>query len=116
VLPAHPQLNPKIHANSGWIGVRLSSHPLTQSLLKSFTGPITTTSANPSGELSGQKLDQLESYFPGDDWYFLNGGDLPPSKGSTVVKVEDNPSQPLHLLREGDISFSEIQSVLMGKK
>ena len=109
VLPAHPDLDPRIHGGSGWVGVRMSSHPLAQALMKRFGKSITTTSANPSGEVSGQDKLQIQEYF-GDssELYFLDGGALPVSQGSTVIKIE---GENLQLLRQGDIAFSDIQKL-----
>jgi L-threonylcarbamoyladenylate synthase len=109
VLPVAPTINPILHANSGWIGIRMSSHPLAQKLVETFGGPITTTSANPSGESSGRTLAQLKEYFHEQKGIaVLSGGDLSLSKGSTVVKVD---GEQLKLLREGEIPFREIENV-----
>jgi L-threonylcarbamoyladenylate synthase len=107
IVPAAPSLNPRLHGGSGWIGLRMSSHPIAQSLAAAF-GPITTTSANPSGQPPALSDAQVRSYFGDrDDVAFLSGGDLPPSKGSTVIKVLP---KGLELIREGDLPFSEIES------
>ncbi len=107
VLPASSIVPGALHGNSGWIGIRMSSHPLAQKLVQEYGRPITTTSANPSGEEGSQTLAQITEYFrdiPGV--YLLTGGDLPPSRGSTVVQVDGNS---LKLLREGEIPFTEIE-------
>lgn len=107
VLPAHPSLDPRIHGGSGWVGLRYSSCSWVKILMTKFGRPITTTSANLSGEVGGQTVQQLWRDFKGEEGvYLLNGGDLPPSKGSTIVKVD---GEKLHLLREGDIPFREIK-------
>jgi L-threonylcarbamoyladenylate synthase len=107
VLPADAQLDPRIHGDSGWVGIRYSSYPWVKVLMTKFGRPITTTSANLSGQMGAQTVQQLwRDFKEEEDVYLLNGGDLPASKGSTVIKiVGDN----LQLLREGDIPFSEIQ-------
>ncbi len=108
VLPASPKISPLLHANTGWIGLRISSHPLAQQLVQNFAQAITTTSANLSGQASGYRLDQLRQYFQNQKGVFLlSAGDLPPSKGSTVVQVE---ATGIKLLREGEIPFREIQA------
>jgi L-threonylcarbamoyladenylate synthase len=106
VLPAQASLDPRIHGGSGWVGVRYSSYPWLKILMAGFCRPITTTSANLSGQVGGQKVQQLWGDFKEEDHvYLLNGGDLPPSKGSTVVKVDGDR---LMLIREGDIPFEKI--------
>lgn len=106
VLPAHPGLDPRIHGGTGSVGIRISAHPLTRALMLRYGRPITTTSANPSRENSGRFVDQLRDYFGKEDVCLLNGGDLSPSRGSTVIKIT---GENLQLLREGDIPFSALQ-------
>jgi L-threonylcarbamoyladenylate synthase len=109
VLPAAARLHPKLHGGTGWIGIRWSSHPLAQALVEALGNPITATSANPSGAPEGGKAEDFEAYFKGEpDLYFLPGGDLPPSRGSTVVKVE---GEQLTLIRQGDIAFARIEKI-----
>jgi L-threonylcarbamoyladenylate synthase len=109
VLPAASQLHAALHAGTGWIGIRQSSHPMAQALVKSFGAPITTTSANPSGEAGGYSVAQIRDYFSDEpDLFFLSGGDLAPSRGSTVVKAQ---GKELHLLRQGEIAFEKIAEV-----
>ncbi|MDL1873000.1 threonylcarbamoyl-AMP synthase [Deltaproteobacteria bacterium PRO3] len=94
-------------SEGGWVGLRVSPHPLARQLAAGFGGPLTTTSANPSGAPSARSRRELEAYFGGrEDVYFLPGGDLPPSQGSTVVRVEGDR---LVLLRAGDIPFAELE-------
>jgi L-threonylcarbamoyladenylate synthase len=107
VVPAHSGLDPRIHGGSDWVGLRYSSYPWLKILLTKFPHPITTTSANMSGAAGGQTVQQLWQDFKEEDGvYLLNGGDLSPSKGSTVIKVD---GENLQLLREGDIPFKEIK-------
>lgn len=74
VVRAQTGLDPRIHGGSGWVGFRISSHPQVQQLMDRWGGPITSTSANPSGESSGQNLAQIKDYFGREDVYFLDGG------------------------------------------
>jgi L-threonylcarbamoyladenylate synthase len=106
VLPADAGLDPRIHGGTGWVGVRFSPHPWVKVLMAKFGRPITTTSANLSGEAGGQTVQQLWRDFKEEGVYLLNGGDLPASKGSTVVKIDGDH---LQLIREGDIPFREIK-------
>lgn len=107
VLPAASHLPVEIAGEQGWVGIRLSSHPLATQLVKTFGAPITTTSANPAGRESGRSLSQLEEYFgQAEGVFFLPGGDLPASPGSTVIQVAGGR---LKLLREGAIKFTEIE-------
>lgn len=103
VLPAKSGLSERIKSDGAWIGIRWSSHPLAQRLVEEFGSPITTTSANLSGRPAASGPGDLEAYFGEDPTLaWLNGGQLPSSRGSTVVKVEN---QSLKLIREGEIAF-----------
>lgn len=93
----------------GWVGLRVSSHPLARELAMRMGAPLTTTSANLSGSPSARTLRELQEYFGDRDAVFLlSGGDLSPSQGSTVIRVD---GESLELLREGDIPFSKIEKV-----
>ncbi|HKX13142.1 MAG TPA: Sua5/YciO/YrdC/YwlC family protein, partial [bacterium] len=106
VLPAKPGLAPQLLSEGTYVGLRWSSHPLAQRLVREFGAPITTTSANLSGKPAASSPAQLDEYFgEGSSLAWLNGGELEASKGSTVVKVE---KEDLKLIREGEIAFAEI--------
>ncbi len=110
VLPASNRVPSRLTGGNSWIGIRVSSHPLTGELLRYFGGAITTTSANPSAEPSATRVAQLEKYFgERSDLFLLEGGDLPDSKGSTVLKVEAGELKPL---REGEIPITKIQRAI----
>lgn len=109
VLPAKPGLSPRLLSEGSLVGIRWSSHPLAQRLVQEFGAPITTTSANLSGQAAASSPDQLRDYFgEGSSLAWLSGGELKSSKGSTVVKVE---KEDLKLIREGEIAFTELRKV-----
>ncbi|HKY64656.1 MAG TPA: L-threonylcarbamoyladenylate synthase [bacterium] len=108
VLPARAGLLPKLLSAGGYVGLRWSSDSLAQRLVRDFGAPITTTSANLSGKPAATKAAELRDYFGDTDLAWLNGGDLPASKGSTVVKVEN---ESLKLIREGEIPFADLEKI-----
>jgi L-threonylcarbamoyladenylate synthase len=71
--------------------------------------PITSTSANISGEENLFNIGEIRKTFEGKVELIVDSGNLPPSKGSTVVDLTINP--PL-IIREGDISKEELQEFL----
>lgn len=108
VLPALPSVPKALTGGGDWVGIRISSHPLAQELVRALGHAITSTSANPSGEPGACTRQQVQAYFGNrDEVFFLDGGDLPPSRGSTVVRVE---AGRIKLLREGEIPFTEIEN------
>lgn len=52
-----------LNPGSATLGLRVPASPQARDLL-SRTGPLATTSANPSGEVAALNADQAQSYFP----------------------------------------------------
>lgn len=46
------------------IALRVSAHPLIQTLCCAFGGPLVSTSANPAGAEPALSLEQVQAYFP----------------------------------------------------
>lgn len=109
VLPARPHLPERLTAGTGKIAVRISAHPLIGPLFSRFPAPITTTSANPTGEPNARDAKRILSYFPSGIDCILDAGPVPGGIGSTVVEATgDAPA----ILRQGTISEKEISEAL----
>jgi L-threonylcarbamoyladenylate synthase len=87
-------------AGTGKIALRISSHPLARSLTQDLGLPLTTTSANRSGSLPARSVEEVRVYFQNIEGV-VDGGVLPPSKGSTILDATVDPPK---ILREGEIS------------
>jgi L-threonylcarbamoyladenylate synthase len=94
------------------IGIRIPANDFCKQLVERFGGPITTTSANPSGIMPARTvaaiLDQFEDRA---DMIGLSidAGELPARLPSTVVDLSgERPA----ILREGAIPSSEIWEAL----
>lgn len=90
-------------------GFRIPDHAFCQSLLHAFGKPITATSANaagkePTSQTLGAILAQLGPAVSLID-LAIDGGELPPSKPSTVV---DMSGGGMKVLREGAVPVSDI--------
>jgi L-threonylcarbamoyladenylate synthase len=109
VLPARNNLAGPLINRDGAVGVRISSHPLAARLVSSLGRPVTATSANPSGEMAARTAAQAFHYFSTKVEVFLDGGQLPSHKGSTVAEVTGDK---VTIIREGDISASQLYSAL----
>lgn len=94
----HPLLAPK-----GKAALRISPHPLALSLTKA-AGPITSTSANPSGMPPASTSQEVAAWNLDID-AILDGGKTPGGQPSTLI---DLTTWPPKLLREGVIPFSSI--------
>jgi L-threonylcarbamoyladenylate synthase len=109
VLEASPHLPSILTANTGKVGLRVSSHPVAQALVQAVGRAITGTSANLSGQPSittapevfrtlGVMLDAI-----------LDGGKTAGGPGSTVLDVSGG--QP-RIIREGAIPRDELAPLL----
>ena len=109
VFEASPHLPAILTANTEKVGLRISSHPVAQSLVHAVGRAITGTSANLSGQPSistagevfqalGEKLDAI-----------LDGGKTAGGLGSTILDVSGITPK---ILREGAISREELAQLV----
>jgi L-threonylcarbamoyladenylate synthase len=108
VLPARTDLPPALTGGSGRIGVRISSHPVAQALVKALGEPITATSANPGGSEPALDVETARGYF-GTRVAYVEGGRLGGGLGSTVLLVADDAAR---VLRPGAIPIEELRRIL----
>ena len=109
VLKARPHMSRRLTAGTGKVGIRISAHPLVGRLFASYPAPITTTSANPTGQPSARDARTVSSYFPEGLDCILDTGPVPGGIGSTVVDVTGEAPA---ILREGAISARRISGAL----
>ena len=106
LFPARPGLPWPLCADTGKVGIRISSHPWAQSLVKTVGNPMTATSANLSGYpatyTAEEVAHQLQSPCPD---YILDGGHTSGSASSTILDVCTDPP---HIVRIGAISPEDI--------
>ena len=108
VMQASALLPRALTLDRGTVGIRVPASAPCRRLLALCGVPITSTSANLSGEKTPETAAAIEQALgPGID-LFLEGGVLPPSVPSTVVDVTG--SRP-RLIREGVISFEQLSAV-----
>jgi L-threonylcarbamoyladenylate synthase len=109
VFSASPQLLSILTAGTQKIAIRISSHPIARALTSAFAGPLTSTSANISGDQSPATAKEVSSHLGGMIDLIIDGGKTPGQMPSTIVDVTFSPPQ---LIREGVIPFSEILTFL----
>ena len=105
IFVAKGKIAKNLITNTGKVGVRYSSHPIAQALVKSFGGPITTTSANLSDYPPSLTVKHVQKYFGNKLPCIIDGGDCTPSKGSTVVDVAGDT---MRIIRDGDIPADDV--------
>jgi len=106
VLKDKGKLPESITAGTGKAAVRVSAHPFVRRLFNELNGPLTSTSANPSGGENLLKFNDIYRTFNGKVELIIDSGNIPPSKGSTVVDVAASPPE---ILREGDLSINKLK-------
>ena len=92
-------------------GIRVSDNPLIKKICSAVEAPLLSTSANISGSDYVNDPEHIYSLFKNDISFMIDGGVLPESKPSSVVKLRDEWEEP-EILREGAVSSREIKSVL----
>jgi L-threonylcarbamoyladenylate synthase len=92
-------------AGSGKIGIRLSSDPFCTELLSICKIPITSTSANLSGELSPNSISVINQKVLDSVDLIVDAGTLTSQTPSTVVDVTEGK---IELVREGAILYKRI--------
>jgi len=90
------------------IGFRIPDHEVSKLLVKYSKSAISSTSVNISSADNISDVTQIESQFGRKVDLFLNAGDIS-STGSSII---DTTTKPPTLLREGDISISDLEKKL----
>lgn len=106
VLPANPELPPRLTAGLDTIAVRMPDHAVPLALAAGLGRPITGTSANRSGEPDITDPNELSRCLGGLVDGIIVSGERPMGTASTIVAVSD---QDLTLLRAGALPFSEVR-------
>lgn len=104
LLPAVPGLSGNLLGPDGKLCVRCPSCDTARALCRAFGGPITSTSANLSGEVPARSVAELTL---ADIAVAVDGGTLPNGPLSTIVDPETG-----RVLREGVIPGRALQAFL----
>lgn len=108
VFRAAPKFPAALLAGTGKVALRVSSHPVAGQLARGLGLPLTTTSANRSGQAPARSADEVRKTLVGVD-AVVEGGELIPSQASTLVDVTEDPPK---ILREGKIGREELFKLL----
>ncbi len=86
---------------------RIPDNAVARKIIRKFGKPITTTSANISGEAPPTKISEIIGVFNGKVDLIIDGGDLKAFRHSTIFRWEDRK-----ILRCGPVSRKEIMKTL----
>ncbi len=109
VFRASPIVSPILTAGSGKLGVRLSSDSFCREVLSVCRIPITSTSANLSGEPNPDSIGIISRKVLDSVDLVVDAGKLVSRTPSTVVDVTKGK---VELLREGAVEFSRIKEAI----
>ena len=101
VFRASSSVLPRLTADTGKIGIRVSSQPLAKLLAGGLGGPLTATSANLSGGPECSSADAVIRALGKLPDAVIESGSTPGGSGSTILDVTVFPPR---ILREGAIS------------
>jgi L-threonylcarbamoyladenylate synthase len=107
VLPRDPEVAADLGDDDLTIGVRMSAHPVPL-LLARDVGPLAVTTASATGEPDFETAEEVAEEFGDDVPVVLDGG---PCAGLPATVV-DGTGEDLHLIREGRLSWDEIQQAI----
>ena len=112
VLPKRSIVPEVIAAGKSSVALRVPNHPFVDKLLGRFGYPITSTSANISGEESPRKISDIIDMFEGNYYkpdLIIDAGDLPESEPSTILDLtSDKPK----ILRVGPVKPETLRKLL----
>ena len=109
VFPAHPELSERLLGGGASIALRVSDDPTVCTLLDHLGGPITSTSANRSGNPPARSASEAASELGFHVDLILDAGPVKDSNPSTVIDVSsDSPV----LLREGRIPATTLRQAI----
>jgi L-threonylcarbamoyladenylate synthase len=110
VLPIRgdARLSPLVTAELPTLAVRVPAHPVAQSLLRAFGGPVAAPSANPSGRISPTEAAHVAAGLSGRIEAIIEGGACDVGLESTILGLDGAPT----LLRPGGIPAEAIEAAL----
>lgn len=111
VLPARDEVLGDLTAGTGTIALRWPRFEPAVRIIHALGGPITSTSANRSGEPVVRSADEAASVLPDID-LVLDGGPIAPTEPSTLVDLTRDPPA---LLRPGAVPFGEVTAFLASR-
>ena len=109
VFPVSSRVPPALVGTSASLGIRVPSSKLCLRLLRLAGTPLVSTSANPPGKPPLRSVDAMQSLLAHGIDLFLDAGELPANKPSTVVDLSEDPPR---LIREGMIEVRALREVV----
>lgn len=107
VFKASGKISPLLTAQTGRIGIRISSHAGATAIVHKLGHPLTATSANLSGAPECSTASEVADQIGPKIDAIVDLGKTPGGMGSTIIDVTSAPPQ---ILRQGTINKLSIQN------
>ena len=114
ILNAAPSLVPLLHAHTGKVAVRISSHPVAQALARAIGGLLTATSANQSGQRACRTVSEMPEDLLVQVDGLLEAGTLGEGTIDLPSTIIDLSTAVPRLVRPGCIAWERVEEVLSG--
>ena len=105
VVPAWPGLDARVHAGLGTVAVRVPDHAVARILAELCGWPITSTSANRSGEAATGDPGVVRAAFGGELDALIDAGPSPGTAPSTIVDATGGTPR---LIRAGAVPWARV--------
>lgn len=109
LLPRKEVIPDLVTAGLPKVGIRLPSHPMTQSLLAKLDFPVAAPSANPFGYISPTTAQHVADQLGDKVSYILDGGPCIVGVESTIISFEEDRAI---VLRKGGVPVEAIEELI----
>lgn len=106
ILKPRTEFSSRLVSPEGKVAVRISINDFVSELFRYIDFPIVSTSANISEGDNIYEIEDIVRVFSDKVELIIDSGNLPPSKGSTIV---DLTVSPVKILREGDTKAKDLE-------
>jgi L-threonylcarbamoyladenylate synthase len=104
VFAAPPRVCATVHAGQGTLALRVPDHRVARALAEAFGGPVTSTSANPSGAAPARHVSDLDTALAARV-FVIDGG---PTAGGAPSTIVDARVTPARLIRAGAVPWERV--------
>jgi L-threonylcarbamoyladenylate synthase len=112
IFEASDRISPLLTANTGKIGIRLSSNDIARGIAQKTGKPLTATSANLSGSPECEDADQVLEQIGNQIEAIVDTGKTESRIGSTIL---DASCEPVQIIRPGVIASEVLQNCVILK-
>ncbi len=109
ILRAQPSLSWDLGETRGTVALRMPNDEIALALLKEV-GPLAVSSANLTAQPAASNISEAEQYFGIKVGVYLDGGDSPSSKPSTILDLTEDGK--VKLVRLGVLSLAQIKKAV----